>query len=167
MDAFTKGLQSFGLLIARIGLGALLILQGLSHWQPSGEGVQRLAAVYAAANAPWPSIAAWATTGFEVIGGLLLLVGALTRFVGGGVVVLAAMNVSYLSWYKYPALLQAAGADTGGIPYQIVVGVLGLLFVVFGGGAAAIDRLFKRKKATEESEAEDEGYVASMVSSPA
>ena len=48
MDGIGKGLQSTVLLIARIGLGAILILQGISHWQPSGEGVQRLTLAYVA-----------------------------------------------------------------------------------------------------------------------
>ena len=150
MDGFTKGLQSFGLLVARVGLGAIMMVQGLSHWQPSGEGVQRLAGAYAAAAAPWPTVAAWATTGFLLVGGLFLVVGALTRFVGAGVVVLSALSVSYLSWFKYRALLQAEGADTGGIEYDVALGLLGLLFFVFGGGVVAVDQLFKRRKPTED-----------------
>src|SRR6187200_1867028 len=102
MDQIGKGLQSTVLLIARIGLGAILILQGISHWQPSGEGVQRLAVVYVAAGAPYGSLGAWATTIFEVAGGIFLAVGALTRIVGAGVVVLSALTISYLSWYKFP-----------------------------------------------------------------
>lgn len=152
MDQIGKGLQSTVLLIARIGLGAILILQGISHWQPSGEGVQRLTLLYVAAGAPYGSFGAWATTIFEVAGGIFLAVGALTRIIGAGVVVLSALTISYLSWYKFPAVLAANGSDTGGIEYAVAQGLLGLLFFAFGGGAIAVDRLFKRKKPAAEPE---------------
>ncbi|HSU37758.1 MAG TPA: DoxX family protein [Propionibacteriaceae bacterium] len=164
MDGIGKGLQSTALLIARIGLGALLILQGISHWQPSGEGVQRLTLAYAAAGAPYASVGAWTTTIFELVGGIFLVVGALTRFVGAGVVVLSALSISYLSWYKYRAVLAADGSDTGGIEYDVALALLGLLFLAFGGGAVAVDRLFKRKKPVAEPE-EDSTYPSTSSSS--
>ncbi len=163
MDGFAKALQSIGLLIARIGLGALLILQGIGHWQPTGEGVQRLADAYAAVAAPFPTIGAWSTTIFELVGGIFLVVGALTRIIGAGVLVLSALTISYLSWYKYPAVLAADGTDTGGIEYAVAVGLLGLVFFAFGGGSVAVDRLFKRKKPAGEPAEEDPVYSATAV----
>jgi len=161
MDGISKGLQSTSLLIARIGLGAILILQGINHWQPSGEGVQRLALAYVAVDAPFPTFGAWATTIFELVGGIFLVVGALTRIVGAGVVVLSALSISYLSWYKYRAVLAADGSDTGGIEFDVALGLLGLLFFAFGGGAVAVDRLFKRKNPN--AEPEDDGAYSSTA----
>ena len=126
MDQIGKGLQSTVLLIARIGLGAILILQGISHWQPSGEGVQRLTLALRRggrpvreASAPGPPRSS------KLVGGIFLVVGALTRIVGAGVVVLSALSISYLSWYKCPAVLAANGSDTGGIEYDVALGLLG------------------------------------------
>ena len=57
-------------------------------------------------------------------------------------------------------MLAADGSDTGGIEYDVALGLLGLLFFAFGGGAVAVDRLFKRKKPAAEPE-EDSTYSSS------
>jgi putative oxidoreductase len=157
-------LQSFGLLIARLGTGGILLLHGFTHWTGANQGVGAMAARYATVGAPYPEIAAWATIVFEMVGGVLLIVGALTRFVGVGIVVLSVLSISYFSYYAGPDLLRPDGTFNGGYEYDVALGLLGLLFFAFGAGAVSVDRLFKGKKPVEDTE-DDEAYLPTSSSS--
>jgi putative oxidoreductase len=82
---------------------------------------------------------------------VLLIVGALTRLVGLGVLIEQILIIAYTNWYKWPpTLLNADGTYRGGYEYNVAIGLLGLLLFVMGGGAVSIDRLFRRSKPTEE-----------------
>ena len=60
--------------------------------------------------------------------------------------------------------LAADGSDTGGIEYNVALALLGLLFLAFGGGAVAVDRLFKRKKPVAEPEEDSSPYSSTSSS---
>ena len=156
MSGIASFLQSIGLLIARLGVGGILLLHGITHWTGANQGVANLTTRYAQVGAPYAEVAAWATIIFELVGGVFLIVGALTRVVGVGVVVLSVLNIAYFRWWAGPDLLNADGTYKGGYEYDVALGLLGVLFFVFGAGAISIDRLFKRKKPEED--ADDFGY---------
>jgi putative oxidoreductase len=158
MSGFASFLQSIGLLIARLGMGGILLLHGITHWTGANQGVANLTTRYAEVRAPYAEVAAWATIIFELVGGVFLIVGALTRFVGVGIVVLSVLSISYFSYWAGPDLLNADGTYNGGYEYDVALGLLGLLFFVFGGGAVSIDRLFRRKKPEEDVE-DDSTYT--------
>jgi putative oxidoreductase len=158
MSGFASFLQSFGLLIARLGVGGILLLHGITHWTGANQGVAKVAARYADVAAPYPQLAAWATILFELVGGVFLIVGALTRFVGAGIVVLSVLTICYFNYWAGPDLLKADGTYNGGYEYDVALGLLGLLFFVFGAGAVSIDRLFRRKKPDEEVD-DDSSYT--------
>jgi putative oxidoreductase len=159
MSGFASFLQSIGLLIARLGMGGILLLHGITHWTGANQGVANLTTRYAEVGAPYPEVGAWATIIFELVGGVFLIVGALTRFVGVGIVVLSVLSISYFSYWAGPDLLNADGTYNGGYEYDVALGLLGLLFFVFGGGAVSIDRLFRRKKPEEDVE-DDSAYTS-------
>ena len=152
MSGFASFLQSLGLLIARLGTGGILLLHGITHWTGANQGVANLTNRYAQVGAPYAEVAAWATIIFGLVGGVFLIVGALARFVGVGLVVLSVLTISYFSWWAGPDLLNADGTYNGGYEYDVALGLLGLLFFVFGGGAVSIDRLFRRKKPDEDAD---------------
>lgn len=157
-------LQSFGLLVARLGTGGILLLHGITHWTGANQGVAAMRDRFAAVGAPYADVAAWATVIFELVGGVFLIVGAFTRFVGVGLVVLSVLTISYFSYYRGPDLVKADGTLNGGYEYDVALGLLGLLFFVFGAGAVSIDRLFKRKKPVEDTE-DDPAYLPAGTSS--
>ena len=97
---------------------------------------------------------------------MFLIVGAFTRFVGVGLMVLSVLTISYFSYYAGPDLLKADGTYNGGYEYDVALGLLGLLFFVFGAGAVSVDRLFKRKKPVEDTD-DDAAYLPSSSSSSA
>jgi putative oxidoreductase len=165
MSGFASFLQNFGLLIARLGVGGVLLLHGITHWTGANQGVAAMTTRYSQVGAPYAEVAAWATIIFELVGGVFLIVGALTRFVGVGIVVLSVLNISYFSYWAGPDLLNADGTFNGGYEYDVALGLLGLMFFVFGGGAVSIDRLFRRKKPAEEEDTEDDSPYASSTGS--
>jgi putative oxidoreductase len=68
------------LLLARLGLGGVLIAHG---WQKYDEqGLSGTAAGFEAMGIPLPDAAAYFATGVELVGGAMLLVGLLTPLVG-------------------------------------------------------------------------------------
>lgn len=163
MDGFRNGLQSFGLLIARLGLGGILLLHGWLHWR---VGVPRFVESLTAVGAPYPQIAAWATIIFELVAGIFLIVGALTRFIGVGVLTLSVLNISYFSYSLGPELVRPDGSYNGGYEYDVALGLLGLLFFVCGAGVISIDRLFTRKKPVTEEDDADAPTVVSVPTRP-
>src|SRR4029450_6995579 len=168
MASFVRVLQNLGLLLARLGLGAILLMHGWMRWN---AGVQEQINYLTQFRTPYAEVAAWGAIIFELVGGVLLIVGALTRFVGLGVLIEQILIIAYTNWYKWPpTLLHAAGSYKGGYEYNVALGLLGLLLFVMGGGAVSIDRLFRRRKPTPEEEedelAEASTTRAAMVSYP-
>lgn len=152
MTTFVKSLQSFGLLIARLGLGAILLLHGWTRWQGQGQGLQRQIDYLTQFGTPYPQVAAWGAIIFELVGGIFLVVGALTPLIGLGILVQQILTIAYTNWYRNLDLLNPDGTYHGSFEYNLALGLLGLLFLVFGGGAVSIDRLFRGKPATAEDE---------------
>ena len=144
MSGFLSFLKSFGLLIARLGLGGILLLHGWLRWN---AGVQTQIDYLTQFRTPYAEVAAWGAIIFELIGGVLLIVGALTRLIGLGVLIEQILIICYTNWYKWPpTLLNPDGTYKGGYEYNVALGLLGLLLFVMGGGAVSIDRLFRRNK---------------------
>jgi putative oxidoreductase len=153
MASFLSFLRSLGLLLARLGLGGILLLHGWMRWN---AGVQKQIDYLTQFRTPYADVAAWGAIIFELVGGALLIVGALTRLVGLGVLIEQILIIAYTNWYKWPpTLLNADGSYKGGYEYNVALGLLGLLLFVMGAGAASIDRLFRRKKPSAEEEADE------------
>jgi putative oxidoreductase len=152
MAGFLSFLQSFGLLMARLGLGGILLLHGWIRWD---AGVQTQIDYLTQFRTPYAEVAAWGAIIFELVGGVLLIVGALTRLVGLGVLIEQILIICYTNWYKWPpTLLNPDGTYKGGYEYNVALGLLGLLLFVMGAGAVSVDRLFRRKKPDEVDEDE-------------
>ncbi len=163
MATFVKTLQSIGLLIARLGLGAILLLHGYMRWQGEGQGVQKQVDYLTSFGAPYPQVAAWSVIIFELVGGVFLIVGALTPLIGLGIVIQQVLTISYTSWFEIVNLAQARPYNPA-FELNVTMGLLGLLFLVFGAGAISVDRLFRRKKTTDD---EDDTAVTTSSNTPA
>ena len=147
MSRFLSFWRSVALLVARLGLGGIMLLHGAHRYQ---AGITSQAAYLAQFSTPYPKIAAYGATSFEIAGGIFLILGALTPLVGLGVLVQQVLTVVWTSYYKGPDLLNADGTYNGGFEYSVALGLLGLLFFVLGGGVVSLDRVFRRKKTVDE-----------------
>ena len=153
MASFLGFLKSLGLLLARLGLGGILLMHGWMRWN---AGVQKQIDYLTQFQTPYAEVAAWGAIVFELVGGVLLIVGALTRLVGLGVLIEQILIIAYTNWYKWPpTLLNEDGSYNGGYEYNVALGLLGLLLFVMGGGAVSIDRLFRGKKTPADEDADE------------
>lgn len=144
MAGFLRFLRSVVLLLARIGLGAVLIMHGWRRWQDQGiESQVRYLEQFAT---PYAEYVAWGGTILELVGGVFLIVGALTPLVAAAIVVEQGLIIAYTSWYKGLYLTDLQGEYAGGWEYNVILGLLALVLVVFGAGGAAVDRLFRRDR---------------------
>ena len=92
-------------------------------------------------------MAAWGGITFEVVGGIFLIIGALTPLIGLGVLVQQVLTICWTNYYRGPDLVGIDGTYNGGFEYNVALAVLGLLFAAFGGGAVSLDRVLFRRRA--------------------
>ena len=152
MSTTLQVLRDLALLIARLGLAAILILHGWVRWQGPGQGVQKQIDYLSQFGIPYPATAAWGAIAVEIVGGLLLAVGALTPLAALAVLVEQILIIAYTNWYKGPDLLNSDGTYAGGYEYNVALGLIAMLLMVFGGGRVSVDRLFRRTKVAAEEE---------------
>lgn len=153
MARFLKVVRDLALLIARIGLGGVLIMHGIRRWQD--QGIDSQVAYLKQFATPFANYAAWGGTLLELVGGIFLIVGALTPLVAAAVVVEQVLIVLYTNWYKSFYINKVDGTHVswqGGYEYNLVIALLALLIMVHGSGLIGIDRLFRRKKHDDEDE---------------
>ena len=117
--------------------------------------IQRMQAIYATMDylsqfaVPYPIYAGWGVTILELVGGIFIVLGALTPLVALLALVQQIALISYTNYWRGPNLLDQTGAYVGGWEYNVMLALLALVLLSFGPGRAAIDRLFRRPKETE------------------
>ncbi|WP_152347552.1 DoxX family protein [Brevibacterium sp. CFH 10365] len=128
-------------LIARIGLGAIFIAHG---WQKFNEWtIAGTSDSFAQMGVPMADIAAPVATFVELIGGALLILGALTPIVG----FLLAANV--IGALVIVHLTPTPFVDQGGWELVAALAAGALLIAAAGPGRLSVDRLlFADKKGT-------------------
>ena len=121
------GLQSYGPLVLRLVLGAAMAFHGYQKVVPHGALVHHEQFVRTLGLPGWLGIvSAWT----EFAGGILLLLGLLTRFAAfmvAGNLLVALVKVTMHHGY-------------GGSEYPLALLAMAIALVLLGGGAWAIDR---------------------------
>ncbi|MCD1285503.1 DoxX family protein [Brevibacterium sp. GP-SGM9] len=127
--------------IARIGLGAIFIAHG---WQKFNEWtIAGTTESFSQMGVPTPEIAAPFATFVELIGGALLILGALTPIVG---VLLAANMIGAL---VIAHLTAVPFVDQGGWELVAALAAGALLLAAMGPGRWSVDRLLFAGKKTK------------------
>ncbi|HEY1094607.1 MAG TPA: DoxX family protein [Glycomyces sp.] len=139
-------LQPVGLLIGRVILGVTFIAHG---WQKFHEnGMDATAQGFEGLGIPAPTLSAYFTVGAELIGGTMLILGALLPLAGLwlAVVMLGAMFYVHLDGGFF--------SMNGGYEYVLLLAAVSIAIGFSGGGALAVDSLWLNKvgdkKATDE-----------------
>jgi putative oxidoreductase len=126
--------EDVGFAAIRLASGLLLCAHGLSK---AGAGVDGFAAGLAKKGLPMPTVLAYAATLSELVGGLLVAIGLLTRPASASLAV--TMVVAIVTTH----MAQAAQIGTGGgvgFEYPALLAVIFTVFTFAGGGRFALDR---------------------------
>ena len=139
-------------LIARIGLGTILIAHG---WQKFNEWtIAGTADSFSQMGVPLPELAAPFATFVELIGGALLILGAFTPIVG------ALIAVNLLGALVIVHFVPVPFVDQGGWELVAALSAGALLIAAMGPGRFSVDRFVFRSKSAR-------GRRVSRAGSPA
>ena len=125
-------LRGLAPLILRLITGLIMFMHGWNKWQGGMDGV---AGFFGGLGIPAPDTMAYVVTGVEMIGGILLIVGLLTRWAA---VLLATVLVGVLLTAK------SGGVITGGektMELEMSLAAANVALVLLGAGKLSIDRM--------------------------
>ncbi|MEL4163609.1 DoxX family protein, partial [Corynebacterium bovis] len=131
-------LRDIVLLISRILLGVILAAHGIQKWTDIGVGA--VADQFATLGVPAPDISAPVVATAEILGGVAVILGVLTRLAGVLVVVLLAGAV----WFAH----RHAGifVTDGGWELPVAIAAGFLLLAATGAGRVSVDALVTRRR---------------------
>ncbi len=126
---------TYGLAILRIVLGIAFAVHG---WSKLSGGVDGVAGFFGSLGIPVPTLIAWVVTIVELVGGLLLIVGALTQIAG----LLLFINMIGAIVYAYLGR-GAPFIENGAISWEreAVFAAAALCLVLSGPGALSVDNV--------------------------
>ncbi|MFB3917737.1 MAG: DoxX family protein [Terriglobales bacterium] len=127
---FLDRAQPFALTVLRVVLGAVLI----AHGQPKVFGGLHQHMAYVG-KLGMPAWFGYLSAGTEFVGGILLIVGLLTRLVG--VAVFIEMLVAIFKVHLKHGL-----AGSGGYDFPLSITAISFLFIFYGAGPISLDWLF-------------------------
>ena len=132
-------LRDIVLLISRILLGVILAAHGIQKWTDIGVGA--VADQFAGLGVPAPDISAPVVATAEILGGVAVILGVLTRLAGVLVVLLLAGAV----WFAH----RHAGifVTDGGWELPVAIAAGFLLLAATGAGRVSVDALVTRRRA--------------------
>jgi len=122
-------------LLVRIGLAVVFIYHGYGKVFEGGHA--GIAGMMAKQGAPFPEILGWVAALTEFGGGILLLVGFLSRVWALGLVVLMSVAIYTVHWQNGFDLRSETGP---GFEYCFVLGIMALSILLGGAGAISLDR---------------------------
>lgn len=133
-SSFTSNLA---LLIARVGLGVVLVAHG---WQKFHDnGLAGTTAAFGKMGVPVPAASAYFATFVELVGGAALILGAFTGLVG----LLAFLDM--LGAFVLVHMSNGVFVNEGGYELVVAIGAGALLLSVFGAGAFSLDSALGKK----------------------
>jgi putative oxidoreductase len=132
----------WGVTVVRVTVAVILIAAG---WQKAGD-IAAVASGFARLGIPAPGVAAPLVVGLEVVGGALLLVGLLSRWVALAVAFQFVVATFYVKW---------AAQGFGAARLDLVILTAAILVILDGPGRAAIDNVWLERTRNETGPARD------------
>jgi putative oxidoreductase len=123
------------LLLARIGLGVIMIAHAKLEYDFAGGSVAGVGELFAQSGIPLPAITGPANVLFEFVGGVAMIVGLAVPIVG----VLMALNMvgAWMLVHTSPLF----SMDHNGPELAIMIALLSLVLAVVGSGRFGLDHL--------------------------
>jgi putative oxidoreductase len=135
-------LRPIGFLIGRVVLGVVFIAHG---WQKLSEkGMEATAQGFEGLGIPTPTLAAYFTVAAELVGGVMLIVGALLPLAG------LALAVVMLGALFFVHLDGGFFSRDGGYEYVLTLAAVSIAIGFSGGGALALDSLWFKDKGEQQ-----------------
>ena len=128
---FLDRLQPLGLLAMRVALGAVMIV----HGYPKVTGIHNVEKFFGSIGLPWWS--AYLSAGAEFFGGILIIVGLLTRPVAFAQLIDMIVAIAKVHW-KHGLV------GEGNYQLPMTLAALSLALIFFGAGAIALDAVIGR-----------------------
>lgn len=139
MQVFDRLPTGYGIAIMRVMTGVVLLVAGIMKLM--GPGIAGITGFFTNVGIPAAGLMAPLVIGFEVIGGLLLIVGLFTRVIG------AAMIVEFLVAGLVVNLPGQGGWNAARLDFLLVAA--GALFLLAGAGAASVDAWLASRQPAE------------------
>lgn len=133
-------LYDWAAVILRVGLGLILIPHGMQKLFGvfAGPGMTNFAALLAKLGYPMPTGFAWLIALTEFVGGILLVLGLLTRPVALALIIFMLESTRFTSGKGF--FWSAGGAE-----YSILLLLCGVYFLIRGGGPYSLDAKMGRE----------------------
>jgi putative oxidoreductase len=130
-----RGARDVVLLLARIGLGVIMIAHAKLEYDFAGGSVAGVGELFAQSGIPLPAITGPANVLFEFVGGVAMIVGLAVPIVG----VLMALNMvgAWMLVHTSPLF----SMDHNGPELAIMIALLSLVLAVVGSGRFGLDHL--------------------------
>lgn len=125
---YLERLQPFGLLVARVVLGAIMTAHG---YPKVFGGLQQFAG--AVSGLGWPGWLGYVAAFAEFLGGLFLIFGILTRFAALGTLGVMVVAIWKVHWKN-------GFVGQGNYQFPLMLAAVALVFIFFGGGPFSLDR---------------------------
>jgi putative oxidoreductase len=133
--------ESVGLAFSRLALGIIFVVSGVGKVfavGPKASGIEAFAGTLAQLGIPLPTVAAWGVGVLELVGGVLLLIGLLTRIVAG----LLAIDMAVATVLVH--LPNGFVISDGGYEYTLVLTLSALGLALSGPGVISVKRALGR-----------------------
>jgi putative oxidoreductase len=125
----------------RIGVGVVFAWHG---WLKFDGGVGNFAGFLGSLNVPAPEVVAWLMVIAEGIGGLLLIIGLLTRYV---TLSLIALTIGAILMVKIDVGFIVQNGTGAELDVALLAGLIGLLFI--GPGRLALEAVIGSERGAE------------------
>jgi putative oxidoreductase len=137
-DNTTRTASDVGLLLLRLAVGAIFIAHGWGDAsQPGGAGAN--VANYRDAGIPLPELTAWFGAYMQLLGGIVILFGALTRLISLGFAVVMAGALVFV--HTGEPLVMGQDGSGSGFAFSMLAASIALLGT--GAGRLSADRAFE------------------------
>ena len=133
--------ESVGLAFSRLALGIIFVVSGVGKVfaiGPKATGIDAFAGMLAQLEIPLPTVAAWGVGVLELVGGILLLIGLLTRIVAA----LLAVDMAVATVLVH--LPNGFVVSDGGYEYTLVLMLSALGLALSGPGVISVKRALGR-----------------------
>lgn len=128
---------SLGLFLLRLVTGAIMAIHGVQKL----TDIAGTEAFMTSLNLPSPHWMAWGVGVAEVLAGVALVFGLLTRLAGLGVAAVAIGALALVKWGKHNPFVSGQPGFTG--EFELLLAAVGLALMLLGAGRWSIDGSFR------------------------